>query len=1004
MPSGTLNPCLYLVDAHALIFQVFHAIPAMSSPSGMPTNAVYGFTRDMLFLHTDVRPDYLLCAFDVAGPTFRDQLYPEYKAHRAPMPDELQLQIPEIYKLLEALRIPVAGQPGYEADDVIATVATAAAGKGLDVFICTSDKDARQLINDRIRIYNLRKHEVFDRAALERDWGIAPEQVVDLQTLTGDSVDNVPGVAGIGVKTAAKLLQEYKTLERLLAAVAEDEESGRQGDKETRRQGDKEKQARGSVAVTSRPRACLTPRLAANLQAAAGTVDLSRQLVRLATDVPLAIDWEGWRLRDWDAPRLLALFKEWGFHRFADQVRAQRPAVTSPPAPVNGQRSAVANQEADDKEPKQGELFPFGANSEEAGLADSASDYGLRTTDSWRATYHLVDTPEKFEAFARALKQQKRFAIDLETTSLEPRRADIVGFAVCWQPGEAWYLPVRGPAGAALLDPARTLAELRSVLENAAVTKINQNIKYDMLVLRQHGVTLAGVAGDPMVANYLLQAGERSHSMETLARQHLRHEVIPITDLIGKGKKQLCMDEVPTARVAEYSGEDADVAYRLCDILEPQLNGAQIAGRGATDSALRVLYDDLEIPLIEVLAELEFNGIRLDVPRLQRLGEEMEAELKGIERDIYRLAGHEFNIASLKQLRQILFDELKLPVQRRTGITNEASTDQETLERLAALGHELPRLILRHRQIAKLKGTYVEALPAVVNPNTGRVHASFNQTVAATGRLSGSDPNLQNIPIRTELGGQIRQAFVPEPGWHLLTADYSQVELRLLAHFSGDTGLRQAFAEDHDVHASVAAQIFGVAENDVTPQMRRVAKTVNFGVIYGISAFGLAPRLGIERDKATAFIQAYFRRYPKVEEYQTKLLVDCRKNGYVSTILGRRRLFDPKAIRANSTYLQRNQAEREAINMEIQGSAADLIKVAMLNIYRRLRREQQRARMLLQIHDELVFEVPPEELQAVGALVQEEMTQALASKLTVPLKVDLAAGRNWLDVEEVSPA
>jgi DNA polymerase-1 len=972
MSSGTKNPCLYLIDAHALIFQVFHAIPEMSSPSGLPTNALFGFTRDLLFLRTDIRPDYLVCAFDVPGPTFRDHLYPEYKAHRAPMPDDLQLQIPEIHKLLEALRIPVVSQPGFEADDVIATLAKAGAEKGMDVFICTSDKDARQLINDRVRIYNLRKHEVFDRAALERDWGVSPEQVVDLQALCGDSVDNVPGVPGIGVKTAAKLLQEYQTLDNVLANV--DRISG------AKRQ--------------------------ENLRAAGPTVALSRQLVCLATDVPISLDWEAWRLGEWDAPRLLALFREWGFHRFADQVR---------------QASKIDDRGS--KVEKQGELFPFGANvEEEAPAVDQVSQPNGQAEKpdlpAWGATYHLVDTPKKFQAFVRNLGKQKRIAVDLETTSLEPRRAEIVGFAISWQPGEAWYLPLRGPEGAAVLDTAQTLDALGAVLENPNVAKVNQNIKYDMLVLRQQGITLAGVVSDPMVADYLLHAGERNHNMEALARHHLQHEVIPITDLIGKkGKNQLRMNEVATAKVAEYAGEDADVAWRLCDVLEPQLRsvgnglcaaageglaGPQVLPQPHRGRSLQQLYDDLEIPLIEVLAEMEFNGIRLDLPLLKRMSEDMSRELEAIEQDIYRLAGHPFNIASLKQLRQVLFDELKLPVQRRTGITGEASTDQDTLERLAALGHELPKKILAQRQVAKLKGTYVDALPELVNPATGRVHASFNQTVAATGRLSSSDPNLQNIPIRTEQGGQIRQAFVPEPGWVLLTADYSQIELRLLAHFCGDAELRRAFAEDHDIHASVAGQIFGVAEKDVTSSMRRVAKTVNFGVIYGISSFGLAQRLGMPREEAARFIDAYFARYPRVLEYQTRLLEQCRRTGFVCTILGRRRRFDPKGIRPDSTYQQRNQPEREAINMEIQGSAADLIKVAMLNIYRRQRREKRKARLLLQIHDELVFEVPPQEMAEVAALVREEMTQALASQLTVPLKVDLAAGPNWLEVEEVA--
>src|SRR6266545_425639 len=450
------------------------------------------------------------------------------------------------------------------------------------------------------------------------------------------------------------------------------------------------------------------------------------------------------------------------------------------------------------------------------------------------------------------------------------------------------------------------------------------------------------------------------------------------------------MDEVATARVAEYSGEDADVALRLCDKLEPKLEPAGV----------RQLYDDLEIPLIEVLAELESNGIRLDVPFLRRLGEDMTRQMETLEQEIYTLAGHEFNIASLKQLRQVLFDELKLPVKRRTGTTNEPSTDQETLEELAEDKDKgtLPRKLLEHRKLAKLKGTYIDALPEMVNPKTGRLHAAFNQTVTSTGRLSASEPNLQNIPIRTEKGGQIRTAFVPEPGWQLLTADYSQIELRLLAHFCSDPGLRQAFAEDRDIHGSVAAQIFGVEEKDVTAEMRRLAKTVNFGVIYGISPVGLARRLEISREEAAKFIDAYFARYPKVLEYQQLLLTKCRQQGYVTTMLGRRRRFDPVGIRPDSTYQQRNQPEREAINMEIQGSAADLMKVAMLAIYRRLKREKRRTRMLLQIHDELVFEAPPEEVREVAALVTEEMTTALASRLQVPLKVDVSVGPNWLDV------
>jgi len=956
MASAVATGSMYLIDAHSLIYQVFHAIPPMSSPTGLPTNALFGFTRDLLYLRNEKKPTYLLAAFDEPGPTFRDHLFPEYKAHRAPMPDDLQPQLPLIRQLLEALRIPRLGVPGYEADDILATVAREAAERGLDVFLCTSDKDCRQLINDRVRLYNLRKHKALDRAGLLEDWGIAPEQVIDFQTLVGDSVDNIKGVAGIGEKTAAKLLQEFGTLDHLLANI------------------DKVPGAKKQE----------------SLRAAQATIPLTRKLVELDSHVPMPIDWEAWGMQPWDTERLLALFREWGFRGFAEQVR-NLAGVSGPVAVAEFKEDALQTAGS-----IQNELFPFGLNAgSEEQSGESTTNNEQRTTNNWEAVYHLIDNETKFNEFLRELRRQKRFAFDLETTGLQPLEADIVGWAICWRVGEAWYLAVRGPEGAATLDPKETLEALRPIFEDPTIAKVNQNVKYDLLVLRKEGLKVAGVAGDPMVADYLLHAGERSHGLDELARRYLNHVNISITELIGKkgkGQRQLRMDQVPTLKVAEYSGEDADVAWRLCERLEPEIK----------KESLKKLYEDLEIPLIEVLAELEYNGIRLDIPFLKKLSVEMADQLKTIEEDIHRLAGRAFNIASPKQLREVLFNEMKLPTQRRTGITGEASTDQETLERLALMGHDLPRKIVEHRQIAKLKGTYVDALPALVNKETDRVHASFNQTVASTGRLSSSDPNLQNIPIRTEQGRQIRQAFLPEEGWHLVTADYSQIELRLLAHFCGDAAMRQAFAEDHDIHAAVAAQIFGVSEADVTSEMRRMAKTVNFGVIYGISPHGLAARLGISREEAARFIDAYFARYPKVQEYQARLLEQCRSCGYVGTILGRRRAIS--GIREKTSYQQRNQPEREAINMEIQGSAADLIKLAMRNIHRRLHREKLRVKMLLQIHDELVFEAPPEELETVVGLVQEEMTTPLERelRLEVPIKVDLAAGPNWLDVEEVT--
>jgi DNA polymerase-1 len=964
MSSGNASGTLYLVDAHSLIFQVFHGIRGMTSPSGLPTNALFGFVRDLLFLR-GLQPDYLVCCFDRSEPTFRSAIYPDYKAHREAMPDDLQLQIPLIHKALEALRVPALSVAGYEADDVMATLALAGSGRGFDVFVCTADKDCRQLINDRVRLYNLRKRQEFGRTELLEDWGVEPGQVVDLQALVGDSVDNVPGVPGIGVKTASRLLQEFGTLENILASV-------------------------DRIAGAKRQE---------NLRAAGPIVALSRQLVRLSTDVPLELDWESWRVAPIDVEGMLALCREYGFQSLAGQVRLLGKAALSASAPQ--QKELFAEEE----------MFPFGANIDQSAVGNGAASEpavasAAEAKSDWQATYRLVDSPEAMEEVLAALAQQPRFAIDLETTSLEPLQANLVGVALSWKAGEASYLAVRGPEGAAVLDEAAVLSRLRPLLEDPAVAKVNQNIKYDLLVLRAHGVNVRGISGDPMVADYLLHAGERTHGLEDLARRYLNHQVTPITDLIGKKtrkQEQLRMDQVPTSKVAEYAGEDADVAWRLTEMLERQLDQGATGG----PSALRQLYDELEIPLVEVLAEMEFNGIGLDAPFLRKLGQEMAAQLEALGKEIYDLAGHEFNIGSLPQLRKVLFDELKLPVQGKTGITGAPSTDQESLEKLAALNlpaARLPAKILEHRQIAKLKGTYVDALPDLVNPRTRRVHASFNQTVAATGRLSASDPNLQNIPVRREMGQQIRQAFVPEPGWKLLTADYSQIELRLLAHFCGDTELQRAFAEDRDVHAAVAAQIFNVPEAEVTSAQRRMAKTVNFGVIYGISPPGLAQRLQITRDEAAAFIRAYFKRYPKVEAYQTKLLKECQRTAHVSTILGRRRRFDPTAIRDNSSYQSRNTAEREAINMEVQGSAADLIKLAMLNVYRRMRQEGLRSRLLLQIHDELVFESPPEELPRLADLVRREMTEPVEKRLAlrVPLRVDLAAGPNWLEVEKMT--
>lgn len=949
---------LYLVDAFSLIFQVFHAIPEMTSPSGLPTNALFGFTKDMLFLRNEKKPTHLVVCFDAPGKTFRDSIAPDYKANRGPMPDDLQLQVPMILEMLAGMRIPVLSLEGYEADDLIATVAVAGADNGFEVYICSSDKDCRQLLSDRIKVFSLRKREIFDAESLQKEWGIGPEQVIDYQTLVGDSVDNVRGADGVGPKTAAKYLQDYGTLQNLIAHVND-----------------------------------LKGKKKENILAFIPRMDVSRKLVTLERSVPIELKWDEWHIHPWDGPKLLDLFRTWGFRGFADQVRA-----TITDAPAESASHIIQGNLFD------GEAGPVGA-------VDAPND--------WPHEYHLVNNKKSFKDLVEELREQKRFAIDLETTSLQPHDAEIVGIALCWKPGEAWYLALRGPAGEPVLDATEVLGQLKPILIDPNIGKVNQNIKYDWQVLLRSGIAMKGIVGDSMVADYLLHAGTRNHNLDALAMDHLGHRNISITELIGTGKKQIRMDQVPTAKVAEYAGEDADVAWRLCEKLEPMLieSSFKRPGEGHRPDAVRgkssahiaegqppetYLYDDLEIPLIEVLATMEFTGIRLDVPLLERISQEMQANLSRLEETIYALAGRQFNVNSVPQLRDILFTQMKFKPIKKTGIGGESSTDQETLESLARQDNpyaDFPRKLLDHRRISKLKGTYVDALPALVHPHTGRIHASFNQTVAATGRLSSSDPNLQNIPIRSEMGGQIRKAFLPETGWQLLTADYSQIELRFLAHFSGDRALQQAFAEDRDIHAMVAAEIFNVTPNHVTEAMRRAAKTVNFGVIYGISASGLAARLNISVQEGANFIDAYFKKYPLVQEYQENLLAACRETGYVKTILGRRRRIE--GVRTTTSHKNRNQPEREAINMQIQGSAADLIKIAMLNIHRRLHAERRQSRMLLQIHDELVFETPPVEQEDLVALVHDEMTQALMDRLQVPLRVDLNVGPNWHDTHEL---
>ena len=918
--DGTLSIAdwtVYVVDSHSLIFQVFHAMSGseLTSPRGEPVGAVYGFTRDLVQLIERKQPTALICAFDLSGPTFRHDLYDFYKADRGEMPESLSAQMPKIREVVQAMGIPLIDYPGFEADDVLATVARMCDEAGARCLLVTGDKDCRQLLTKQTAIYNIRKDQEYGATELYGDWGIAPEQVVDFQSLVGDKVDNVPGVPLIGPKVAKELLEKYGTLENVLDHAAE--------------VGGKRSQ---------------------NLIEHREAALLSRKLVELDKNVPIAIDWQSARIGGFDEARLTELFRDYGFRGLSERVMAV----------------AGANVE---KTP--GQLIP------------AVSD--------WNGDYQVVDTPEALAVLISQMEQQEQLSIDTETTDISPRNAEIVGYSFAWRPGQAFYVPVRGPAGDRVLDPAATAAALKPIFENPAIAKIGQNIKYDLIVLRTLGIELRGITFDTMVADYLIDSGERTHNLDHLSLKYLGHETIRIGEIIGSGKTQLRMDQAPVAAVGEYAAEDADVPLRLLPLLVDRLSA----------DGLAELNETIEVPLIEVLADLEYLGVSVDVARLQELSVEYGQRLQQLKVEIEELAGRPLNIDSPKQLAELLFTDLKLPVIKKTK--TGASTDASVLEELAPL-HPLPAKIVEYRQYAKLLGTYIDALPELVNPKTGRVHASLNQVVAATGRLSSSNPNLQNIPIRTREGREIRSAFkAGEPDWVLLAADYSQIELRVLAHYCGDASLRQAFENDEDIHRLVASQVNGVPMDEVTSEMRRGAKAVNFGIIYGQSPFGLAKGLGITKEAAAEFIEKYFATYPGVMDYLIDTLTLCREQGYVTTLFNRRRAIDgvrpvPPGLREKSGTLRYlNVPERTAVNAVIQGTAADLIKLAMIRIQDRLRQEKLPGRMLLQIHDELLFETPPAAAAELATLVRQEMSTV--AELAVPLKVDVKIGPNWAACE-----
>jgi len=902
---------LYIIDGHAHIYAAYYAPmrQSLTSPSGEPTKATYIFTTTLLGLIERQKPDLLAVAMDSKVPTFRSRMYADYKAHRPPMPEDLPGQINRIEQVLDAMRVQVLRMEGFEADDVMGTLARKAAAEGLDCYICSKDKDVLQLLADHVHIFDLKTGAVTTIETLGQEMGIRPEQFIDCLALQGDACDNVPGVPDVGPKTAVDWIRRYGSIENLYRHV--DEIPGKRGE---------------------------------SLRRSRDIVDLSRRLVTIDCEVPLEVRCDDLAVKPFDRARLAEVFGTLGFHRLLGHL--------GPP---------ISNLKSQMDVPAQ----------------DRTGPSSLQTVEH---EYRLIDTEERLQGFCDQIRSVSLFAVDTETTSVDPMRAELVALSFCWEPHRAYYLPVKGPLGARCLDLSRVRALLGPILADAGVRKVGQNIKYDTLVLRNAGMPLEGVTFDTMVASYCLDPLRLSHSMDSLVLDCLNYRCIPITDLIGTGRNRRTFDLVDTTVACDYSAEDADVTFQLYELLRRRLD---------QDPPLKGLFEQVEMPLVPVLAEMEFQGVAINVPFLRGLGGRIHEALTLVTDRITRLAGGAFNVDSPRQLAEVLFGRLGLPT-GRMGKTGR-STDAAVLEELAD-AHPIIAPVLEYRQLSKLKNTYVDKLGSLVHPRTGRVHTSFNQTVTATGRLSSSDPNLQNIPIRTDLGKEIRSAFVAQaPGDCLLSADYSQIELRLLAHFSQDQALLSAFAADQDIHRFVASQIYGVGLDQVTPEMRSHCKAVNFGIIYGQGAFGLSQTTGLSVAEAKRFIEEYFARYRSIRAFMDQVLAGARQEGHVETILHRRRRIADLNSRNAS---KRSQAARFAVNTVIQGSAADLIKLAMIHIHHKIQTEALPVRMILQVHDELVFELPADQAQEHGRWIAHAMTTALP--LRVPLKVDIHSGPTWL--------
>ncbi|HHG8514602.1 TPA: DNA polymerase I [Legionella pneumophila] len=894
-----MKPPLILIDGSSYFFRAFHALPPLTNSKGQPTGAIYGVANMVKKIIKDYQPEEIAVVFDAKGKTFRDEWYPEYKAHRPPMPQELSSQFQPLIQLLQAMGLPLLIIDGVEADDVIGTLAKQATEQGIPVVISTGDKDMAQLVNEHVSLINTMSNYSMDIDGVKAKFGVTPEQIIDYLTLIGDSVDNIPGVEKCGPKTAVKWLTEYQTLDNLLAHANE-----------------------------------IGGKIGEYLRASIPHLPLSKKLVTIKTDLELPLNLNQLMPKPADNEQLIKLTRELEFKSWLKEL---------------------LQEEENQKSPKE---------------MDASNN----------KSYEIITTHQQLNHWLNKLEQSQQFCIDTETTNLDVMQAELVGISLAVEEENASYIPLAHTDGSTQLVKEEVLTALKPILENPAIGKIGQNIKYDYSVLKNYGITLKGIRYDTMLESYVLNSGAGRHDMDSLALKYLGYKTISYEDVAGKGAKQLRFDQIPVEKAGIYAAEDADITLRLHHKLYPML-----------DEPLRNVLHDIEMPLLTVLADMEIHGVLIDPVILEKHGSRLKEQMKSLEQEAVQLAGKAFNLNSPKQLQEILFDEQKLPVVAKTP-TGQPSTAESVLQELA-FDYRLPAVILEYRSLSKLVSTYIDALPKRINPKTHRVHTSYNQAVAATGRLSSSDPNLQNIPIRSEEGRLIRTAFIAPEGSLIMAADYSQIELRIMAHLSQDDNLLRAFANGWDIHAATASEIFQTNLEAVSKEQRRRAKAVNFGLIYGMSAFGLAKQIGVERQDAQHYIDTYFRRYPKVLEYMERTRKQAHQLGYVETLFGRR-LYLPEI---NSRNLMRQKAaERTAINGPMQGTAADIIKKTMQAVSSwEHSQKNPSAKMIMQVHDELVFEVRKEAVEECHAIIHKLMEQTV--KLSVPLVVSIGIGSNWDD-------